>query len=103
MRTLLLIVVVASIQAAPPSHSGQSSRTQVVLLGTGSPPADPLRSGPATAIVVNDRAYLIDLGPGVVRRAAAAAREECRRWPQIGCRPPSSPTCTPITPSAIRI
>lgn len=34
---------------------------------------DPDRSGPATAIVVNDTAYLIDFGPGVVRRAAAAA------------------------------
>jgi len=33
------------------------------------------RSGsvrPATAIVVNDAAYLVDFGPGVVRRAAAA-------------------------------
>ena len=29
--------------------------------------------GPATAIVVNDTAYLIDFGPGVVRRASAAA------------------------------
>jgi len=33
---------------------------------------DPDRSGPATAIVVGDTAYLIDFGPGVVRRAAAA-------------------------------
>ena len=28
--------------------------------------------GPATAIVVDGRAYLVDFGPGVVRRAAAA-------------------------------
>lgn len=35
---------------------------------------DPDRSGPATAIVVGDTAYLIDFGPGVVRRAAAAAK-----------------------------
>jgi ribonuclease BN (tRNA processing enzyme) len=34
---------------------------------------DPDRSGPATAIAVDDRAYLVDFGPGVVRRAAAAA------------------------------
>jgi ribonuclease BN (tRNA processing enzyme) len=47
--------------------------TQVILLGTGTPAMDPDRSGPATAIVVNDTAYLIDFGPGVVRRAAAAA------------------------------
>ena len=47
-------------------------RTQIVLLGTGTPNADPDRSGPALAIVVDDEPYLIDLGPGVVRRAAAA-------------------------------
>ena len=49
------------------------NRTQVVLLGTGNPPADPDRSGPATAIVANDTAYLVDFGAGAVRRAKAAA------------------------------
>ncbi len=49
-------------------------RTRVVMLGTGNPNADPERSGPAVAVVVDDRAYLVDAGPGVVRRAAAAAR-----------------------------
>jgi ribonuclease BN (tRNA processing enzyme) len=48
--------------------------TRVVMLGTGTPRPDPDRSGPATAIVVNDTPYLIDFGPGVVRRAAAAYR-----------------------------
>ena len=46
--------------------------TPVVLLGTGTPRADPQRSGPATAIVVDDTPYLVDAGPGIVRRAAAA-------------------------------
>jgi len=49
-----------------------ASRTQLVLLGTGTPNADPDRSGPALAIVVDDVPYLVDFGPGVVRRAAAA-------------------------------
>jgi ribonuclease Z len=44
----------------------------VILLGTGNPNADPERSGPATAIVVNGAVYLVDCGPGIVRRAAAA-------------------------------
>jgi ribonuclease BN (tRNA processing enzyme) len=48
--------------------------TQVVILGTGTPRADPDRSGPAVAVIWNDQAYLFDAGPGVVRRAAAAAR-----------------------------
>jgi ribonuclease BN (tRNA processing enzyme) len=49
-----------------------AARTQVVFLGTGTPRPDPERSGPATAIVVNGSPYLVDFGPGVVRRAAAA-------------------------------
>lgn len=49
-----------------------SGRAQIVFLGTGTPKPDPERSGPATAIVVNNTAYLVDFGPGVVRRAAAA-------------------------------
>jgi hypothetical protein len=56
-----------------PVASQHSARTRVVLLGTGTPVPDPDRSGPATAIVVDDRAYLIDFGPGVVRRAESAA------------------------------
>ena len=55
----------------PPAVSG----TQVVLLGTGTPPADPDRSGPAAAIVVNGTPYLVDIGAGVVRRAKAAAAD----------------------------
>ncbi len=44
------------------------------MLGTGTPNADPDRFGPAVAIVVNEVPYVVDSGPGVVRRAAAAAR-----------------------------
>ena len=47
----------------------------MVLLGTGTPNADPDRSGPAVAVVTGGRAYLVDCGAGVVRRAAAAARK----------------------------
>jgi hypothetical protein len=42
-------------------------------LGTGDPAADPDQSGPATAIVVNGTAYLVDFGVGVVRRAKSAS------------------------------
>ena len=54
------------------SSTAPPSKTQVVLLGTGNPFPDPDRSGPATAIVVNGSAYLVDFGPGVIRRAKAA-------------------------------
>jgi len=71
--TLLLVALAASPQqpaSQPPRE--HSTRTRVVLLGTGTPVPDPERSGPATAIVVDDSAYLVDFGPGVVRRAKAA-------------------------------
>ena len=48
--------------------------TKLVLLGTGTPNACPDASGPSSAVVVGDRAYLIDFGPGVVRQAAKAYR-----------------------------
>jgi ribonuclease BN (tRNA processing enzyme) len=47
-------------------------KTQIVMLGTGTPLPDPNRFGPCTAIVANNTPYLVDLGTGVVRRAAAA-------------------------------
>lgn len=48
------------------------SNTHVVLLGTGTPNPDPLRMGPCTAVTVGDRAYIVDCGPGLVRRAREA-------------------------------
>ncbi len=51
-----------------------TTTARVVILGTGTPNADPDRWGPAVAVVAGGRAYLVDAGAGVVRRAAAAAR-----------------------------
>lgn len=71
-----LLVLTAVLFAWPPTGAAASKpaagATRIVLLGTGNPQPDPDRSGPATAIVVNGSAYLVDFGPGVVRRAAAA-------------------------------
>src|SRR5688500_5530370 len=53
-----------------------ATATLVVLLGTGTPGPIPERSGPATAIVVDDVAYLVDFGPVVIRRASAAFRDK---------------------------
>ena len=46
--------------------------TRVILLGTGTPNPEPERMGPAVAIVSGGRVYIVDSGPGVVRRAAEA-------------------------------
>jgi len=70
------MVIAAGVFAASVAASAvvQPSPASLVVLGTGTPNADPERSGPALAIVVNTTPYLVDAGPGVVRRAAAAER-----------------------------
>ena len=81
-RSLPLGIVIVALSAAirllaasQQSATPASAHTQVVLLGTGTPAADPDRFGPVTALIVNDTAYLVDAGAGIVRRAAAAARD----------------------------
>jgi ribonuclease BN (tRNA processing enzyme) len=73
MRVLSLLIVaslaaVVSAQAPAPTAAG----TRLIMLGTGSPVPDAQAFGPATAIAVGDRLFLIDAGAGVTRRLAAA-------------------------------
>ncbi len=68
-----LLACSAFLFAQQPAQKPEMRTTRIVMLGTGTPNADPQRSGPAVAIVVGDTAYLVDSGPGIVRRAAAAA------------------------------
>lgn len=49
-------------------------QTKIVMLGTGTPNPVPERSGPATAIIVGERAYIIDLGINLVRQAEIGRR-----------------------------
>lgn len=72
---LVSLAICAETPMASPVPTVDSPRPQVVLLGTGNPSADPDRSGPSVAIVVNGTPYLVDCGPGVVRRASAAFRK----------------------------
>ncbi len=44
----------------------------VVFLGTGTPGPTPDRQGPSLAVVAGDKAYLVDVGVGIVRQANAA-------------------------------
>lgn len=74
-----VLIAMTTILLAAASRDGQgqsrpAGRTRVVMLGTGNPNADPDRSGPAVAVIVDDRPYIVDAGPGIVRRAASAVR-----------------------------
>jgi ribonuclease BN (tRNA processing enzyme) len=76
-RSLIaLFVLTICVATLSPAQSTSNNSTQLVILGTGTPIINPDRSGPAVAVVVNGSAYLVDFGPGVVRRAAAAARDK---------------------------
>ena len=47
---------------------GAESSTRIVILGTGTPVPSADRSGPAVAVIVNEKAYLFDAGSGMTRR-----------------------------------
>ena len=92
VRVLVRVAVSVLLCLSPLAAFPQSADkppdvvTQIVLLGTGTPSPDPDRSGPATAIVVNGTPYLIDFGPGVVRRAAAAFEKGVEGLSVVGLR-----------------
>ncbi len=48
-----------------------SDITKIVMLGTGNPNPSPFQSGCSVAIIVNNTPYIVDFGPGLIRRAAA--------------------------------
>ena len=60
-KFLLLLLMTPSLYGA----------TKLIVLGSGTPNPDPNRAGSAYAVVVNETPYLIDFGPGVIRRAAS--------------------------------
>jgi ribonuclease BN (tRNA processing enzyme) len=67
----LCVALTACSPQSPPTAQAKHD-VSVVMLGTGNPNADPLRSGPAVAVIARGKVYLVDAGPGIVRRAAAA-------------------------------
>lgn len=71
--TLLAVIGPSAFPQPAVSPSSQAAlKTEVILLGTGTPYPDPNASGPATAVVVNGRVFLFDAGAGVMRRIRAA-------------------------------
>lgn len=58
--------------AAAQQPSPGAQRTEVVLLGTGTPVPDPRASGPATAVVIGSRLFLFDAGAGIERQLSKA-------------------------------
>jgi ribonuclease BN (tRNA processing enzyme) len=65
----LLFFITLSVSAQR-DFSG-SDTTRLVILGSGTPNPSPFQSGCALAIIVLDTPYIIDFGPGLIRKAAA--------------------------------
>lgn len=59
------------------------NQTKVVLLGTGTPNPDPSHAGSSIAILVNNNAYLVDFGTGIVRQAAKMTPKYGGDFPQL--------------------
>ena len=76
--SVILAVAGCATSHAPPSPLPAAPRTQIVILGSGTPIADPERQGPSVAIIVDGVSYLVDAGTGIVRRAAATKLDALR-------------------------
>jgi hypothetical protein len=72
LMVLQLTLAAGPLHAQNASLPPDESRTRVVMLGTGNPAPNPERGGPASAVVVDSTAYLVDFGTGVVRSWNAA-------------------------------
>lgn len=66
-----LIFLLGNWPAAAQRDFSDSDITKLVLLGTGNPNPSPDQSGCSLALVVRDTPYIIDFGPGLIRRAAS--------------------------------
>ena len=71
---MILVVATGVILFPVQAVAEPPAKIRLVLLGTGNPNPEPERSGPSVAVVVGEDSYIIDFGPGLVRRATAASR-----------------------------
>ncbi len=67
-----ILLGTSSGQESAPPPGAVPKAPFVVFLGTGTPGPTPDRQGPSLAVVAGDKAYLVDVGVGVVRQANAA-------------------------------
>jgi len=67
---LNVIMAIAIITFLAQIGYAQNSVTKIAILGSGNPNPDPEHSGCSIAIIVNEKSYIIDFGPGLVRQAS---------------------------------
>ncbi len=67
----LVLIGIAQTHCMAQRNFSDSETTKLVLLGTGNPNPSPEQSGCALALVVNETSYIVDFGPGLIRKAAS--------------------------------
>ncbi len=67
---IIILVVVIPMYAQKTEHKNS---TCIVILGSGNPNPAPDQSGCSIMILVDSTPYVVDFGPGLVRRAAAVS------------------------------
>jgi len=74
MKRHLIFILALSLLLIPvrgQRNFSDSEITKLILLGTGNPNPSPSQSGCSLALLVNRTPYIIDFGPGLIRKAAA--------------------------------
>ncbi|MCK4920424.1 MAG: MBL fold metallo-hydrolase [Bacteroidales bacterium] len=69
--SFILILSLAFVGIFAQRDFSDSNITKIVMLGSGNPNPSPSQSGPSVAIIVNDTPYIVDFGPGLIRKAAS--------------------------------
>jgi ribonuclease BN (tRNA processing enzyme) len=67
---LFISTTAIAVAAEEPSKTEKAAptKTKVVLLGTGGGPTPKPRNAPASAVIVNEKIYVVDAGDGVARQ-----------------------------------
>ena len=76
----LVLVGIAQTHCMAQRNFSDSETTKLVLLGTGNPNPSPEQSGCALALVVNETPYIVDFGPGLIRKAASLTPVNALRY-----------------------
>lgn len=69
--SILLLFSFLTVNVTAQRDFSDSDTTKLVILGSGTPNPSPSNSGCSLAIIVLDTPYIIDFGPGLIRKAAA--------------------------------
>lgn len=70
ITSFLIIYLLSGLNAFCQKKYTSSDITKVIFLGTGTPNPDPKHSGSSIMILVNNVPYIVDFGPGLIRKAA---------------------------------